>query len=244
MEDTKRVIVVGDQYDLFARNGSVIRASELRAKLARGWAPDDPSELLLGQGLDPADRELFLRLKSEETSSIAPLKLTHKRDLGHVMVTVPVPLGNGRYQCELVVSDLNDRLGDHVTGQHLGGMLLIEAARQASIAAVECEFANRHYGMAWSKVNVAFLGYAFPLPTSMMVQLTELPAEGRSAQVALSVQAELSQAGRPICSLEFAVGLIEAERLSQLEARRAKQALSAIGCAGLNSSEPVAMAAK
>jgi hypothetical protein len=104
-------------------------------------------------------------------------------------------------------------------------MLLIEAARQACIAALNCEYPNHSWGLAWRHLDVRFLGYAFPLPISMVVHVKRQPTEKAASQSEINVVIELFQVGRGICIVDFAISLIDGARLEILEGRRAKQAL-------------------
>jgi hypothetical protein len=53
-----------------------------------------------------------------------------------VLITAPQRIAQQTFRCELAVNDSQDRLSDHVTGEQIGGMLLMKVARQVTIASV------------------------------------------------------------------------------------------------------------
>ncbi|MFC7617738.1 AfsA-related hotdog domain-containing protein [Actinokineospora soli] len=56
--------------------------------------------------------------------------LVHKRSPENVMLADARRRGPLRLAARLCLSDMNEMILDHVTGQHVAGMVLIEAARQ------------------------------------------------------------------------------------------------------------------
>lgn len=226
-------LVVGDEYSSFARAPSVITQAQLRSMVKNG--PDLTGvRFVLGQGLD-ADLQAVLKegleslgaLDIEQPGPMAPLDLTHKRHPRHVLISAPQPAGPAWYRFDLVVDNAKDRLSDHVTGQHIGAMLLIEAARQAVIAAIECHCA-RSDGVSWGLVlqslNCHFDNYVFPLPTQLMVRISPDAAPQSQQEVVLII--DFLQVGKLVCKLEFRVGLYRPDILARLEGRRAVQAVT------------------
>ncbi len=178
---TKRLLVVGDQFEDFAKYDSVVTLSQLRS----GVDGADRAQILIGQGLshdevsalEGVDTPSKCPLVFECRDELAPLQLTHKHDMRHVIVTHPRALGNSVYVSQLAVNEIMDRLLDHITGGHVSGMMLIEAARQAGIAAAEMEYdlASKADSttFVWTGLQVDFSRFAFPVPTSLKISFAE-----------------------------------------------------------------------
>ena len=63
--------------------------------------------------------------------------LTHKHKIENVMISEPCLIDIDTYESDLFIDDRCSEMSDHVTGQHIQGMVLIEAARQMTIAVSE-----------------------------------------------------------------------------------------------------------
>lgn len=226
-------LIVGDEYREFATHEGVFGVSDALLALRSGVAAWQTRSLLLGQGIS-RDTRHEIEAAAREVGSIVypvagapPLALTHKLSADGVLISPPQKISAGRYRAELLTGVERDRLADHVTGQHMGGMLLVEAARQLGIAALELEYAAddglMRYGLAWAGLVVRFLSYAFPTPTELEVVLEEDPAKSRKSQVGVTLTFRLVQAGLCIAEMVMETSLIEKSTLAKLEARRAQQ---------------------
>jgi hypothetical protein len=92
--------------------------------------------------------------------------LTHKHKSANNMISTPELLGHGLYHSYLMLDDQCDEMSDHVTGQHLQGMLLIEAARQMTLAVTEKFYINeldrKNVAFVTNNLTTNFIGYVFP----------------------------------------------------------------------------------
>lgn len=231
----KLYFVVGDDYQQFASNENVLTESELMDVLDSGtkWHPDD--RVVCGQGLSLTARknisQALLRhgIASPSPSAMpAPAEQTHKKTLDHVLVSAPVQVLPRTYQFDLLVGDECDRLSDHVTGQHLGAMLLLEAARQAVIVTLEQEYSagqKGKWGLILEKYNSQYTNYAFPLPTQLTVEVSE-SGKISKRQIPVSLAMAFEQAGRTISHMSMDVLLYDTALLNKVEARGAREALS------------------
>ena len=229
------VFLVGDAYERFAQNPNVMTLRDLRERVASSDARLADVRVVVGQGMRhedaacPCDPEAARRagIELEGAEPPAPLSITHKRDPASVLVSSPTKLRPHTYAVDLLLNDRLDRLVDHVTGQHVSGMVLLEAARQAGIACVELEYlAGRPepHGFVWNGMRVNFTRFVFPLPTRINVSFRELPAEGRS-QPKYVADMEISQGGQCVCELEMSFGLLPTSVLDSLEVKAARRAL-------------------
>jgi hypothetical protein len=234
--DGQTYFVVGDEYREFARNAGVVTVSGLLDLLRR--ADPAPVRVVLGQGLPLEVRQRMAASAqplgtTPEAYPPAPTDRTHKTHREHVLITDVQPAGDPRerrYRCGLAIGDGHDRLGDHVTGQHLAAMLLMEAARQAVIAVLASEYppvASGAWGLVLERLDARYFNYAFPVPTLMLTSLGDR-GEPSDRQVAVVVTVEFLQADKVICQMQLDVSLRDAARLEKIESRRARQLLAAI----------------
>ncbi len=225
-------LVVGDDYAAFARPPSVLTQSQLGTMLRDG-ADFTGARVFMGQGMDlavgPLLRERLTGLGAAEVALApprAPLELTHKRHTDYVLVSPPERV-DGRWRFALLVDDGADRLSDHVTGQHMGAMLLIEAARQAVIASIErhCPRADgASWGLILQRLDCRFDTYAFPLPTEVSVGVVESGTGDAQRELVLDVL--FLQAGKRVSGIDFHVGLCRRDLLSRIEGRHAARAVA------------------
>jgi hypothetical protein len=220
-------LVVGDGYKHFANGeAGVLTISELRAKAGGTEA----ARLIVGQGLSGPDRDYLARCGGAlYLDELASTEVTHKRARENVLITAPVALGEGRYQYLLAVNDSHDRLADHVTGKHINGMLLVEAARQACIATIESEHPRdegMRWGLSWNNLDVQFVSYTFPGPVSISVSIET--DRSKKEQLVVNQTMNFVQAGKSVCTIKFRVTLVDGERLERLESRSARSTTGAI----------------
>jgi len=217
----KTVIVVGDQFSAFANEETVITRSHLNYFLSK--EPQEGIEIVVGQGLSHADLEKLRELAFVSTpGQVAPLKLTHKHHADNVMISNPVDVGNFTYNMDLLLNDAQDRLLDHVTGTHVSGMVLIEAARQASIACVEVAYRLQEesipQGFLWNSINGTFTRFTFPVPSRIVLRLAELQSEDPSCRP-LASNVQFFQGGKEVCTMELGFELRPAEVINAIEAK-------------------------
>lgn len=141
------VLLVGDKFTAFSDGDRIFTKAGLLACLARGTVP--LSHVVVGQGIGPAalrevqdaltryafdfrrGRPVVLR---EHVSQRLAAHEVHKQRPENVLITRPLPTGQHTFASHLVIDDGADDIADHVTGLHLPGMSVIEAARQIGLA--------------------------------------------------------------------------------------------------------------
>lgn len=219
-------VVVGNNYSEFANNDWVATFDQLQGI---SLAPGDV--VVLGQGLTQAQRSAVIALGArgisvEADQQLCPRRLTHKALVDNILVTEPERVEELIYRSMLVVGDEEDRLLDHVTGQHLNGMLLIEAARQAGIAAIEKHYLEndaRSWGFSWTRCDSQFLDLAFPVPTEIYSHLPHISDFESVNQAALPVPMTILQRSVKVAEVMMEVTVISRDLAGKLEKRRAKR---------------------
>jgi len=178
-----RMIVVGDKLEEFADRPGVATVSALARILETDRNP--PREVLVGQGVSDSWMQLLERLarsRGLETEFVgadtlahrASQQTSHKVKRENVLITDPVVVAEDRFASALVVDDGCELMGDHQTGHHIQGMILIEAARQMFLAVIERFLRQgRKTYVVINKMDTSFSRFAFPLGIEITFDLKE-----------------------------------------------------------------------
>lgn len=224
-------IVVGDMYRAFAKREGILQESEVIARLL------DPSfdcdSMILGQGLCTESVARLLDMAKSrgitcvpEDLKLAETELTHKAENKNVLISSPRRSEGRAYRFWLMVGNQSDRLSDHVTGEHIGAMLLIEAARQGGIATLELEFpmsSDDSCGYVLQSFNTSYSQYAFPIPTELVVEVDRDSPVNRH-QRTVSLSARFYQNSKCIAEIEMNLQMINKRMLCRIENKKAQEA--------------------
>lgn len=237
------ILVVGDRFAGFVNKPGVMTASELEWTLQQGDTLNFGNESVFvpGQGLS---YEQMLRIYEEAVSRqfkpafehweatlsvpMASGELTHKHKPENSLVGVPRRVGQDHFELDLMIDDRNEIMSDHVTGQHLQGMLLLEACRQAFLAVTEKFFLSEHpersYYFILNNISVSYHAFAFPVRTKIAYRIVESasPDAGRHSFV---VEMEVLQGGEVTTSVRTKFTAFDSAALKPKEQKKAEQAL-------------------
>jgi acyl-CoA thioesterase FadM len=233
--------VVGDKFSGFHEaNPDVISASHLEQMLARQAVPSDLL-LVVGQGLQD-DRLRRLQVAFEayapkntylETDraalSRAPGDASHKHFARNTLISTPEKTSDPEtFKASLLIDDSCADLSDHVTGQHVQGMVFVEAARQMFLAVseehhLEEATTSKHYFVI-KKMNVDFHSFAFPLRTSIQYNVISLK-RGKRGTLTSEVMVTFRQGDVVVADVEIAFAAYESAFLAAREAVLARKAL-------------------
>jgi acyl-CoA thioesterase FadM len=198
-------IVVADIFSNFAKqHESVITYSELIRKLA---AQPAETELFLipGQGMDV---ELLRSLKRQfESLKLHVLEPTrhlpragnrqaHKQRPHNIVVSLARRLGPNDYEMDMHFDESNEFFQDHMTGQHIQGMAIMEAIRQSFLTVTEqyhLHTSMQAYYFVIHNMSVHFERFLFPVDARLSYRVAEeCIKEGRYRA---SVNVKVRQAG-------------------------------------------------
>ena len=144
---------------------------------------------MIGQGVSSADLE---DLKADKPSLYNLIvnpnvveknpKIAHKRKIENCHITRPVKITDTDYKLDVVVDSKCCEISDHITGEHINGVVLIEAARQAFIAITETFFLNDNEKVYFilKKLNCEFNSFLFPLAIQMRYKILNFEKKGTS----------------------------------------------------------------
>ncbi len=180
--EAKTLFIVGNTFSNFAEvNQMVSTIDDFRAMVK--IPPLCDYYLRIGQGVSSKDLKDITEMincsehkKSFELNDHGYLNFqsdldhkgsVHKHDSSNVMISPPVNLGSNCFISSLYLQDNCAELSDHSTGQHIQGMVLIEAARQMVLSVCENYLLNEEqkYKSAFviKNMNINFKNFMFPL---------------------------------------------------------------------------------
>jgi hypothetical protein len=223
------VLVVGDR---FARQLAFDRALSISDLLRRLRDGDWPSgrRVHVGQGLSADQLRQLSRYVDLGACLLTPAgpvpvhadrALTHKRYAGNVMIGSPERDGEDGFTADLLIDDRCELLADHLTGQHIPAVALLEAARQMWTAVTERFYRDGTQPMRFilDSTSARFAQLVFPIAATLRYRLLSR-AEDPGGQ-RFRCRIELGQSGRRAADIEGTYRVISSELGEKHAARHA-----------------------
>lgn len=239
MDNNTVTMVVGDKFSEFAALEGVTTVSKL-ANLFDGFTDINelPKKIVFGQGISESWRT-YLKSRAEasgaqiefigerQISERTGRKFCHKWDRNNVLITDPQPSNPNQYSMLLSIDDACEIMSDHVSGHHVQGMVLIEAARQAFLAVTERFLLpkNEKYYFAINKFDTSYHKFAFPVPTEIRMDLKEVD-RSREGRVAAKARISFFQCGECTCDMDVEYTAVLENKLQEKEKKMALAALA------------------
>jgi hypothetical protein len=241
----KTIVVVGDKFEEFARrHENVVTLSEFERKVWDGPL-DDVDRIVLGQGVcrhriatlrevilarTPGRMPLIVNpdLISDQTD---PRQVTsvHKARRENVLITAPRRQADDTYISKLAIQDAAELLNDHMTGQHVQGIVLFEAARQMMLSVSERylllpEERNKRYFVLHDVIS-RYHQFAFPF--NIEVELKVLSQERKpNGALHATVSTRFLQNGIELTEIEIRYAAYTKEFIAGREHSMAASRLS------------------
>ncbi|AYN19532.1 AfsA-related hotdog domain-containing protein [Alcaligenes aquatilis] len=215
------VIVVPEAFENFSKNENCISYSEALSLLKGDEAALIPMQgcmFIAGLGLGElqidhieclaARRGLkheFKHWREWQVSTTADRALCHKHVPENVLISRPRKESETLYSADLHLNSNNELMLDHLTGQHVQGMVLTEACRQMFLAVTE-EFFLQDYKtkkryFVIETMAMRFTSFAFPLPAH--IEYKVINKDSRKAHKrGFHVNMEVFQCSKPVCGME------------------------------------------
>jgi len=247
--------VVSDAFSRFATNPGALAFSDaveaLEAMTAGrpvdGCLGDPGVRLRPGQGLNEAevaalvdrarDAGVAERLEGfgpEERPLKAPLRLAHKTRPENILISWPRKLADDLYEADLMLDSDSELMRDHITGQHIQGMVLIEAARQTFLAVTEAYYVpadmrGSHYFVIES-MSAHYKGFVFPVDATIRYAVERADLE--PGRLSFDVSMTVHQGGQIRAELPTSFTAHDKSALVPKEERRAQRTLQTLGAPG------------
>lgn len=235
--------VVGDTFAALAEVDGVRTVSQFVGDLKSG-APL-PDRLVAGQGVTDYELEYLSAALAARTSGELTIEpsavervsrgIAHKHRETNVLLADLERVDASTFAAGLRLHAENELLQDHQTGQHVQGIVLIEALRQMFIAVFEAahglHMAERNLFVVWDSLDIRFTSFLFPLPARLTCRIAEedlSDPERMSFRTAMEItQNDVSAA---VADVRFAVH--DHDRIRAVEDRRATKAVRSLLEAG------------
>ncbi|MDQ7809176.1 AfsA-related hotdog domain-containing protein [Amycolatopsis sp. A133] len=238
------VVVVADRFAQFARGDRVLTLSGLLGLLDSGGLRASGCHWVVhfGQGIDATDGDLLEAAcdKSEGTVRLAdpdsfrrppehPVVVHKDRPENVLLAGVHSPLPT-HCRAELRIHRDNELVLDHHTGEHVQGIVIIEAMRQICIAqfetAIRPGLPPAAYAGVWKRIDLSFEDFLFPLPATVESLIVESDL-GRETNLKFRATTAVRQQGRTVATAGIEYSMIAQGRVDTLERRKADQATRA-----------------
>lgn len=214
-----RIYVVGDKFAEFAKQPYVIQHRVLEHELLRPLSESGPL-ISLGQGLSPAQVSSLIEraeaVGSRRFLDFQPIEkcgrqLCHKHDIRNALTSVPRPVAPGVFRANLLIDEQGEFMADHQSSRHISGIILIEAARQMTLAVIELSRISsgaKPQAFLWNALTVAFSRLVLPIPT-VLSYTTLATSEQRGARLSFTAQIEVWQVSGLCCTVTNTAMLLD-----------------------------------
>lgn len=172
------IIVVANNFNKTAQQNGVIVLDELLEIMKNKKTSD--IKFVAGQGLNDIqidhiyslsqsknmeDNFMYWRLSRDKM--LANKNESHKHNYKNTLISRPERTGDETFESNLIVNHENEFMQDHITGEHIQGMMLIEASRQMFLAVKEVfylkDFPAVSKYFVIEEMNTSYKNFLFPL---------------------------------------------------------------------------------
>lgn len=122
-----------------------------------------------------ADAAGQIHLVSASSAPRATRRLAHKNRAENIVISAPRRLSETGFEMDLFFSSQNEFFLDHMTGMHIQGIVLIEAARQAFLAVTEAFFLKgdpNDYYFVIKNMDASYQNFVFPFDAKLTYDIT------------------------------------------------------------------------
>ncbi|WP_017396640.1 MULTISPECIES: AfsA-related hotdog domain-containing protein [Acinetobacter] len=218
---SKKIIIVGDKFHEFANGKNVLTISQLELlTLIPSKIIDCTHEIVVGQGINKDFAEKLVQSNHIDNEKIKICSLkeivnSKKNCYSHKKVDHNILIGSAHkvvdkdntYNLSLHIDERCELMADHQTGQHIQGMILVEACRQTFIAVTE-EFIynkNKDFYYVINDMSTNFLNFLFPLPATISFEFTEIDMNDRRGKFKSRMQIIQEQNVCAVVEINFSV---------------------------------------
>lgn len=229
----KRIIVIGDIFNVPASAVPIILNENDAIEEIVSLKPlDDDVELIIEQGVDLQALTRAVHYRENSLGSGVPKfhinarpempragrRLAHKAKRENICVSYPRQVSDKTFELDLQFSAQNEFFLDHMTGFHIQGMALSEAARQAFLVVTEEFFLSQapdNYYFVIRHQNVSFENFVFPFGVTISYEITEHKV--KSGRQSFVVKMDLVQGGVVCSRVDVAFTVFSADKISERE---------------------------
>ncbi|WP_313303540.1 AfsA-related hotdog domain-containing protein [Diaphorobacter sp.] len=237
-------IVVPKGFSQFATNEHLLLYESLMESLHAGNPSAGPlagRTLVAGQGLDETQISHAWHIGTSKglvnefqhwfawrRKRPASKPLVHKLRPENSLISAPEQHEEGSFVAELLLHEQNELMRDHLTGQHVQGMVLTEACRQMFLAVTEKFFLHDYAAVkryfVFHTMTMRFDAFAFPLPAQIRYRILEQQRR-KPDQLSFHATMDIHQGGQIVSSMDTKFTVFDEEFISQREKKLATNAI-------------------
>ncbi|MGD9209702.1 MAG: AfsA-related hotdog domain-containing protein [Desulfobacteraceae bacterium] len=237
--------VFGDKFKNYENIKNCITISALMEKLSSNEFESSITggvQYLPGQGLQEDQIKLFLKKMEDMCLSKyfdawysfpsyrrAQKVITHKHCIKNILITDPIKLDDDTYEMDLIIDDRNEIMSDHVTGYHLQGMLLVEAARQAFLAVTEKFFMGKAFNFQTyfiiRKMLANFYSFVFPIEAKLIYRILKKDISD-PLKLNFSVSVEINQMEKSASCIDISFSVFHKPWLETKEKNKSEKCIN------------------
>lgn len=233
------LLVVGDKFASYVQGKDAITLSQLRGLLSLSipmLAGQGVTVLVPGQGLgDTSVKQLLQEAAASPNLSCfdfslwhrlperAHSSLTHKHEPANTLISTPRRIAQDTFESHLLIDENCELMQDHTSGQHVQGMVLIEATRQALLAVTEAFLMPKNgisYAFVFNALSVNYSHYTFPVGAIIRSVMTENSVEN-PRRLSFAANVFVEQCGQTVSTFTASFGAMEKLRISKREGMQA-----------------------
>lgn len=191
--NNKNMIIVGDKFDIFSQNEGVLTVNEVMCLLNNNLVTDPCIRFHLGQGVHESQITSLIETANEnglsylfkfESNVKSGSSFVHKHKACNSMLGLPRKVSEGKFEIDVLIHDQCDEMGDHMTGQHIQGMVITEAARQSLMAVTEAYYLNSNdfsSAFVFNSLNTKYINFVFPVAITLEYEITKHKDKGHGS---------------------------------------------------------------
>lgn len=240
----KKIFIVGNKFHEFSIHENVKTFGEILEMIRTNSFANLPSnsQLVSGQGLTEVqaqalyDQGLYpLAAHGIDISPLLqrPLRVSrlqsHKHYIRNAIISHPKRLDEHNFESHLILDERSELMNDHQTGQHIQGMVLIEAARQMFLAVTEEYFIGDNwtepYYFVLNSLAANFTGFVFPLDVVFNYRINSSDIS-RLSRLHFDITISVNQGDTSAATLSFQFTAYHAEKLKKNEHKQAIKLLN------------------
>lgn len=230
------IVVVGDGFSKFSENDNVFTLTQALSFLSSD--KNGGYQIVFGQGLSKEDIENFkislcrddydISFQASKSHQLRETtRNTHKSKVENVLISETVKSDGGGYHCHLLIDDSCAEMADHVTGQHIQGMVLLEACRQMVNSVSERFLINSSSRKSFvlHAINSEFKEYLFPVASTMEMTVSRF-RRGLRGDFTAECFINVIQSNNVCLCVSVKFSAVDKESLGLIEQQMAKKSLS------------------
>jgi hypothetical protein len=143
-------------------------------------------------------------------------KLTHKFKSCNTLISEPIQKSDEVFTSLLMIDECCAELSDHITGNHIQFMVLIESARQMVNAVTEKYYSSNAKIYLANKIDTEFVNFVYPFQTKLIYKINEkkMKIDGNGK---MSIEIKFMQGSSVACIFNMQFTIMDRKFITSIE---------------------------